>query len=129
MDLAYDFNGVYSYIGIYTSDDIYAVSAGVYRERATGTLYVHYCGEIIGGGYDDCFVSLTDSYKLWVPFFNGGTRDEDPEEYAQYEQAREEYEAEWDRFETLVDLDVGGYQNEKDYMYTIGEVRQQLMAE
>lgn len=112
----------------HTTDDIYTVTAGVCRERDTGTVYVRYYGEYVGGAYDDYFVSLAGGEEIAAPFWGGGY---DGEEWRQQkEQEQREYDAMLaDRFETLAELTVGGFDGVGDYTGTIDEVRRQLTAE
>ena len=106
-----------------STDDIYTVTAGVYRERDTGTLYVRYYGEVIGGGYSNYFVSTAGGLEIMAPFWG----DYDGEEA--WQQGRREYEAELERrFETLAELAVDAYEGE-DYTHTLAEVRQRLADE
>ena len=119
--------------GLNSTDDLYTVTAGVYRERSTGTLYVRYYGEVIGGAYSNYYVSTTDSEEIAAPFWGGGY-DGQEEGYEAWRQQKEreqqEYEANLaDRFETLAELTVGGFDGVGDYTHTLGEVRQQLEAE
>ena len=106
-----------------STDDIYTVTAGVYRERDTGTLYVRYYGEVIGGGYSNYFVSTAGGLEIMAPFWG----DYDGEEA--WQQGRREYEAELERrFEALAELAVDAYEGE-DYTHTLAEVRQRLTEE
>ena len=106
-----------------STDDIYTVTAGVYRERDTGTLYVRYYGEVIGGGYSNYFVSTAGGEEIMAPFWG----DYDGEEA--WQQGRREYEAELERrFEALAELAVDAYEGE-DYTHTLAEVRQRLADE
>lgn len=106
-----------------STDDIYTVTAGVYRERDTGTLYVRYYGEVIGGLYTNYFVSTAGGLEIMAPFWG----DYDGEEA--WQQGRREYEAELERrFETLAELAVDAYEGE-DYTHTLAEVRQRLTEE
>lgn len=106
-----------------STDDIYTVTAGVYRERDTGTLYVRYYGEVIGGLYTNYFVSAAGGEEIMAPFWG----DYDGEEA--WQQGRREYEAELERrFEALAELAVDAYEGE-DYTHTLAEVRQRLADE
>lgn len=71
--------------------------------------------------------------EIPAPFLGGGFdgTDEKYEEWArQKELEQQEYEAELERrFETLVELNLNGYESTEDYTYTLAEVRQQLTDE
>ena len=116
-----------------TTDDIYTVTAGVYRERDTGTLYVRYYGEVIGGFYSNYFVSTAGGEEIMAPFWGGGMHGNTEEEHEawvrQTEQEQREYEAELERrFEALAELAVDAYEGE-DYTHSLAEVRQRLADE
>lgn len=116
-----------------STDDLYTVTAGVYRERDTGTLYVRYYGEVIGGFYSNYFVSTAGGLEIMAPFWGGGMHGNTEEEHEawvrQTEQEQREYEAELERrFETLAELAVDAYEGE-DYTHTLAEVRQRLAEE
>lgn len=132
VDLNYS-NETLIYAGRQTTDDIYTITAGVYHERDTGTLYVRYYGEVIGGFYSNYFVSAAGGEEIPAPFWGGGFDGTD-EEYEEWERQKEleqqEYEAELERrFETLVELNLNGYESTEDYTHTLAEVRQQLTDE
>ena len=116
-----------------STDDLYTVTAGVYRERDTGTLYVRYYGEVIGGLYTNYFVSTAGGEEIMAPFWGGGMHGNTEEEHEawvrQTEQEQREYEAELERrFEALAELAVDAYEGE-DYTHTLAEVRQRLADE
>ena len=116
-----------------STDDLYTVTAGVYRERDTGTLYVRYYGEVIGGLYTNYFVSTAGGEEIMAPFWGGGMHGNTEEEHEawvrQTEQEQREYEAELERrFEALAELAVDAYEGE-DYTHTLAEVRQRLTEE
>ena len=116
-----------------STDDLYTVTAGVYRERDTGTLYVRYYGEVIGGLYTNYFVSTAGGLEVMAPFWGGGMHGNTEEEHEawvrQTEQEQREYEAELERrFESLAELAVDAYEGE-DYTHTLAEVRQRLAEE
>ena len=122
VDLNYS-NDTLTSAMLQSTDNIYTVTAGVYRERDTGTLYVRYYGEVIGGGYSNYFVSTAGGEEIMAPFWG----DYDGEEA--WQQGRREYEAELERrFETLAELAVDAYEGE-DYTHTLAEVRQRLADE
>ena len=122
VDLNYS-NDTLTSAMLQSTDDIYTVTAGVYRERDTGTLYVRYYGEVIGGGYSNYVVSTAGGLEIMAPFWG----DYDGEEA--WQQGRREYEAELERrFETLAELAVDAYEGE-DYTHTLAEVRQRLTEE
>ena len=122
VDLNYS-NDTLTSAMLQSTDDIYTVTAGVYRERDTGTLYVRYYGEVIGGGYSNYFVSTAGGEEIMAPFWG----DYDGEEA--WQQGRREYEAELERrFEALAELAVDAYEGE-DYTHTLAEVRQRLTEE
>ena len=122
VDLNYS-NDTLTSAMLQSTDDIYTVTAGVYRERDTGTLYVRYYGEVIGGLYTNYFVSTAGGLEIMAPFWG----DYDGEEA--WQQGRREYEAELERrFETLAELAVDAYEGE-DYTHTLAEVRQRLTEE
>ena len=122
VDLNYS-NDTLTSAMLQSTDDIYTVTAGVYRERDTGTLYVRYYGEVIGGGYSNYFVSTAGGEEIMAPFWG----DYDGEEA--WQQGRREYEAELERrFEALAELAVDAYEGE-DFTHTLAEVRQRLAEE
>ena len=132
VDLNYS-NDTLTSAMLQSTDDIYTVTAGVYRERDTGTLYVRYYGEVIGGLYTNYFVSTAGVEEIMAPFWGGGMHGNTEEEHEawvrQTEQEQREYEAELERrFEALAELAVDAYEGE-DYTPTLAEVRQRLADE
>ena len=130
MDLTHTQSSQYD---TYTTDDIYTVTAGVCRERDTGTIYVRYYGEYVGGAYSNYYVSATDSEEIAAPFWGGGY-DGQEEGYEAWRQQKEQEQQQYDtmlanRFETLAELTVGGFDGVEDYTHTLGEVRRQLETE